>query len=74
MTSLAVTGGTVNLASGVTVGTANFSNPGTASITAAGPLDITSQLKFNAATISAGTVFVFTPTGSNLNISRRPAR
>ena len=59
----------MNLASGVTVGTADFSNPGTASITAAGPLNISNQLKFSAAsaTLTGASNFVFTPSGSNVN-------
>ena len=70
MTSLAVTGGSVSLASGVTIATADFSNPGTAAITAAGPLNITSQLKYSAAAaaVSSGNTIAFTPNG-NLNNS-----
>ena len=69
MSSLAVTGGTVILASGLTVGTADFSNPGTASITAAGPLNITSQLKYSvgAAAIAGGNTITYTPSSGSLN-------
>ena len=74
MTSLAVTGGTVNLASGVTIATADFSNPGTAAITAAGPLNITSQIKFTGPSLAiSAPPICFAPSGSNLNTATRPA-
>ena len=72
MGRLAVTGGTVNLASGASIGTANFANAGTAAIntTPAGTLVIGSQLAIPCATAAiSGGSFSFASNSGNLNNS-----